>query len=280
MIDSILPSLHYGCPMSDTRACSWCYFVGLMIGPIISGNVAAHVSWRWFFWACTIAQVVNIIGLVFFSPETRRMRADRTPAEESHPQSQQQQEMVEGKPHGEIAQLEQEVGEALVVDEYLGRGRPSRSQFNIVQPIDRKAVSTILYHVVTPIQIFFFPIIFWAAMSMGAAANALLCVNLTQSQALAAPPYNFSPANVGFANFALAVGAIIGLATAGPFSDWVAMRATKKNGGIREPEQRLPALIPFLVVSVIGMVVSTFYSIEPCTTDISYSSETMGTLTN
>ena len=43
-------------------------------------------------------------------------------------------------------------------------------------------------------------------------------------------------------NFAILIGAFIGLATAGPFSDWVSARATKKNNGIREPEMRLPAM--------------------------------------
>lgn len=88
-------------------------------------------------------------------------------------------------------------------------------------------------------------------MTMGAAANALLDCNLTQSQVFAAPPYNFSPAN-----FALLVGAILGILIAGPFSDWVAIRATVKNGGIREPEMRLPALIPFIIAAVVGMTVS------------------------
>ncbi|EXJ82934.1 hypothetical protein A1O3_06751 [Capronia epimyces CBS 606.96] len=236
----------------------WFYFVGLMLGPIISGNVASHASWRWFFWACTMAQVVNIIGLVFLNPETRRAPSTTGTSAEQPGGLQYQQSIDEDKTAGDMCQVEQQaISSAIVVDEHLGRGRPSRSQFNIVQPIDPKAVraGALLLHVLTPVQIFFFPIVFWAAMSMGAAANALLCVNLTQSQALAAPPYNFSPANVGFANFALAAGAVIGLATAGPFSDWVAMRATRRNGGIREPEQRLPALIPFIMASVVGMVI-------------------------
>jgi MFS family permease len=37
---------------------SWAYFLGTFIGPIISGNIAAHISWRWFFWVCTIFQGV------------------------------------------------------------------------------------------------------------------------------------------------------------------------------------------------------------------------------
>jgi MFS family permease len=99
-------------------------------------------------------------------------------------------------------------------------------------------------------------------MSMGAAANALLAVNVTQSQALSAPPYNWSPGNVGFANFALVAGGVVGLAIAGPWSDWVIMRATNKNNGVREPEMRLAAMYPFMAAAVIGLTVSISASIQ------------------
>jgi hypothetical protein len=189
-------------------------------------------------------------------PETRRMHDDE---KETTP------ELTEEKPEVEKPNLSENWTQspsseaAIPVDQNLGRGRPSRAQYNIIQPIDRYALSTILRHIVTPVELFFYPIVFWAAMTMGAAANALLDCNLTQSQVFAAPPYNFSPADVGFVNFALLVGAILGLLIAGPFSDWVAMKATMKNGGIREPEMRLPALIPFLIAAVVGMTVSIFH---------------------
>jgi hypothetical protein len=115
----------------------------------------------------------------------------------------------------------------------------------------------VLRHILTPVQLFFYPIVFWAAMSMGAATNALLAVNLTQSQALATPLYNWTPGDVGFANFALVVVGVIGLAVAGPWSDWVIMLATKKNNGIREPEMRLKAMYPFIAAALVGLVVGT-----------------------
>jgi hypothetical protein len=71
---------------------------------------------------------------------------------------------------------------AVVVDEFLRRGRPSGSQFKIFQAIDRRAIATIFHRNVTHVEIFFFPTVFWAAMTLDAVANSLLDVNLTQSQ--------------------------------------------------------------------------------------------------
>lgn len=78
---------------------------------------------------------------------------------------------------------------------------------------------------------------------------------LLESEILAAPPYNFSPASVGYSNFGFFCGCLIGLLTAGPFSDYVTTRAARKNGGVREAEMRLPALIPFAIISAVGMIV-------------------------
>ncbi|KAJ3530057.1 hypothetical protein NM208_g9492 [Fusarium decemcellulare] len=76
------------------------------------------------------------------------------------------------------------------------------------------------------------------------------------SQVFAASPYNMSSQSIGFLNFAILAGALIGLITAGPFSDWVSTRATKRNGGIREPEMRLPAMIPYMILMVFGNVIT------------------------
>lgn len=59
----------------------------------------------------------------------------------------------------------------------------------------------------------------------------------------------------GFTNFAIFVGTLIGLATGGPLSDWVSARATAHNGGVREPEMRLPALIPYALLVALGNIV-------------------------
>lgn len=140
-------------------------------------------------------------------------------------------------------------------NQYLHTGRPSKSQFSAIQKFEYEGGNLILRDVVAPVQVFTFPIILWAALSMGFAANCLLALNLTQSQVFAAPPYLFTPAQVGFVNFAFVAGGAVGLLTAGPFSDWISMRATVRNKGVREAEMRLWSLVPYIAICLVGMTV-------------------------
>ena len=69
-----------------------------------------------------------------------------------------------------------------------------------------------------------------------------------------APPYTFTPPQVGHTNFAFVIGALLGLATAGPFSDYIAARSTRRNRNLREAEMRLPALLPYMVPTILSLV--------------------------
>ena len=126
-------------------------------------------------------------------------------------------------------------------DPYLGRGKPSRAQWGLFTP-SPNPWKTLLIDLWVPWKLFAFPIVEFAAFVVSWSCSSFLTLNLTQSQNFAAPPYNYNSQTIGFFNFAVLVGAMIGLATAGPFSDWVSARATRRNRGIREPEMRLPAM--------------------------------------
>lgn len=265
-----------------TDLSSWAYFIGVFIGPIIAGNIGAHVSWRWFFWVCTIAQgvsafsqfpvqslihvgKVNLIMMFFMFPETRYIRPAPSSSGSFTTASDDR-----GSKDGSISittqttQYKQEKDAPLpsagadqvrtIRDRVVGK--PSRMQFSIIPRPQFETKDIIFRDIIAPIQIFTFPIICWVAFAFGFSTNCLLALNLTQSQVFAAPPYLFNPAQVGFVNFAFVVGGIIGLMTAGPFSDWISMRATKKNGGVREAEMRLVALVPYIAICLVGMVVS------------------------
>ena len=142
-------------------------------------------------------------------------------------------------------------------DPYLGKGSPSKQQFKLFQPTTNwfKGILIALW---TPWELFAFPIVEFASFVVSWSASSFLTLNLTQSQVFAAAPYNFSSTAIGFFNFAILIGGLLGLLTAGPVSDWISMRATRKNRGIREPEMRLPTMIPYVIIMMIGNFVVAF----------------------
>jgi len=139
-------------------------------------------------------------------------------------------------------------------DIYLGKGTPNKAQFRFFTP-NANPWKSIALDLWIPWKLFAFPIIEFASFVVSWSCSSFLTINLTQSQVLAAPPYNWSPQTVGFTNFAILIGAMLGLATAGPLSDWVSDRATRRNRGIREPEMRLPALIPYVIIMYLGNII-------------------------
>jgi hypothetical protein len=112
-----------------------------------------------------------------------------------------------------------------------------------------------LRDIISPFRVFFYPIIFWAGLLVSGPSNMLLFWNLTESTVLSAPPYNWDGGSVGNANFAFVVGGFLGLVTAGPFSDWIAGWATRRNNGVREAEMHLPALLPYGIITAVGIII-------------------------
>lgn len=245
------------------------YFGSLMVGPIIAGPMAYHVGWRNFWWLNVAALgAIFCISLVAF-PETKwhRMHPDEMRAKGMvAPPSPSSTEKVSTN----VVQTDEKDRSNMMPDlsalthaataqrdPFLGKGGPGRLQWRLFQP-NSHPFKSIALDVWIPIKLFAFPIIEFASFVVSWSASSFLTINLTQAQAFGAPPYNFTPEAVGFTNFALLAGAIIGLFTAGPLSDWISMRATRKNKGIREPEMRLPTLIPYVLIMILGNFVVAF----------------------
>ncbi|KAG2417896.1 hypothetical protein HFD88_000995 [Aspergillus terreus] len=232
------------------------YFGSLMVGPIISGPMAEHVGWRSFFWLNVGLLGLALILTICFFPETKWHRVH--PSEVSQPHEQQTPETSSTEKGGDTAHHEEMPAESgAELDPYLGRGAPSKRQFKILQ-LEGNNFKTVLTSFWIPWKLLTFPIVELAAFNVSWSASVFLTLNLTQSQAFAAPPYNLSSQTIGLFNIAILIGAMIGLLTNGPLSDWISMKATRKNKGIREPEMRLPALIPYVLIVIIGNFVVAF----------------------
>ncbi|KAG9503522.1 hypothetical protein J7337_003473 [Fusarium musae] len=255
----------------------WVVYMGsLMIGPIIGGSMALHVGWRNFWWFNVALGAVVVIYTIFLFPETKWHRphpneiieesranekmegsANASHAEASRPNSDGITEHAtstekEGTSPEGFADLS--TSETAARDPYLGRGKPAKWQFRFFQP-NAHPFKAILLDLWIPWKLFAFPIVQFASFVVSWSCSSFLTINLTQSQVLAAPPYNFSTQTIGFTNFAIFAGALIGLATGGPLSDWVAAKLTARNNGVREPEMRLVAMIPFVLIMYLGNII-------------------------
>jgi hypothetical protein len=222
--------------------------------------MAQLTGWQSFWWLNTALLGFVTICCIFLFPETKYDRRSTTVNDlannlptTSGSTEQTDTEAVSAKDSSSPPRVysEPETGLHQTQDPWLGRGRPSKAQWRFAQPYS----GNILAEFCLPWKLFCFPIIQFSAFVVSWSASVFLTVNLTQSQAFANPPYNFSSTKIGFFNFATLIGALIGLFTAGPLSDIVAVQLTKRHSGIREPEMRLLAMIPYIIIMVIGNVV-------------------------
>lgn len=249
----------------------WAYFLGIFIGPIISGTVAAQIGWRWFFWICAILQAASLIFMIALHPETKYDRSGHNGA--TPPAAIAAGPIVVSSTDNEV---EKEAGAQTVINEAESRpsstndgstttgvaadgkrvvGGPTKAQFALVAA-PKFSLQAVLHDIYAPIRIFSFPIVLWAAFTFGFACNCLLALNLTEAQVFGPPPYLFNAAKIGNTNLAFFVGAIIALLTAGPLSDWIALRGARRNGGVLEAEMRLVTMVPYVCCCLVGMVVT------------------------
>ncbi|KID98746.1 MFS transporter, partial [Metarhizium majus ARSEF 297] len=232
----------------------WVTYTGaLMVAPVVAGAMADHRGWPSFWWLNAAITAFSLVVIVFGFPETMFFRAENAdnpsetspgaPSKASEPKHQELSSKPHGQPDGLVAQ-----------DPWLGKGSPSRQQWMLMQ-LDSWSLRSLLLSVYMPLKLFTFPIVLFVSFVVSWSLSCVLILNLTQSQVFAAPPYNLSSQS-GLPTFAMVVGGLIGLATAGPFSDWVSARATARNNGIREPEMRLPALVPYVLVMALGQIIT------------------------
>jgi hypothetical protein len=222
----------------------------------MAGNIGAHHGWQSFFWLETALSGFAIILIAVTFPETKYHRNNAAKqsifvVHRAHRSERELEEQLQKQPSQSASQ---DSDRTSLETPILLKGRPSRAQFMPFRKPDARWKMFVVRDTRTPIKVFFNPIILWAGLMLAGPADLVLFFNMTESPVLAAPPYNFKPDKVGYTNFAFVVGALIGLATAGPYSDWVAARATRNNGGVREAEMRLPALWVYMIITMLSLI--------------------------
>lgn len=219
--------------------------------------MALHHGWRSFWWWNTALLFFTCIVNALFFPETRYTREH---PEEVHISAPDQEAEKQNSDIAPTTSNQDNVPDDAAVpitpaptvqSSWLSRGKPSKAQFI---PWG-KYQGNILRELWLPWYLHIYPIVEFAAFVVSFSASGFLLANLTQQQVFGAPPYNFSPQSVGFTNFAILGGSMIGLLTSGWLSDWVSDVLTRRNNGVREPEMRLVAMVPYVAIMVLGCII-------------------------
>lgn len=228
----------------------------------MSGVASDDYGWRSFWWISTAISAFTNIWLLFFLPETKWDRRGEAAALSTTQTGSSQPGLMDEKlPAGPAAieldrveEARREVtGPSVSQLDVKLSGKPNKNQ---MLPITAwNGHEPIIGAITLPLKLIRFPIVLWGALQFNFSASCVLMISIAQSQAFGAEPYNFTPAQVGFTNLAIFLGSSVALLTAGPLGDWISRRATIRNGNIREPEMRLPAMIPFAVCLLLGAIV-------------------------
>ncbi|KAI8632364.1 MFS general substrate transporter [Xylariaceae sp. FL1651] len=104
-----------------------------------------------------------------------------------------------------------------------------------------------------PLGLIILPPVLWAALVQSVTIGFLVAV--TSNVAVAySEAYGFNAWQVGLAFIAAILGSLIGIPAGGRLGDMVADWFTKRNGGVRNPEMRLPSLTLSLITTPLALI--------------------------
>lgn len=106
---------------------------------------------------------------------------------------------------------------------------------------------------VRPLGLILLPPVLWSALVQSVTIGFLVALTSNVASAYQ-QAYAFEPWQVGLCFISAIVGSLLGIPAGGQLADVTADWFTKRNGGIRVPEMRLPAMMLSLITTPLGLV--------------------------
>ncbi|CAM1505631.1 Fc.00g112680.m01.CDS01 [Cosmosporella sp. VM-42] len=213
--------------------------IGVAFGIVISGLITIDYHWRAIYdVACALIGFVLILAFLSF-PETAYTRRKDTsegstiiiPSEKSSSSKSDAEEL--GQPAD-------------------GTRKPSLwGKLTIWNgPLTSESLCRMFLR---PFGLIILPPVLWAALIQAVTIGFLVAVSSNVDAAFEGA-YDLEPYQVGLCFVSAIIGSLIGIPAGGHLGDAMADYFTKRNGGIREPEMRLPALILSLITTPLALV--------------------------
>lgn len=227
-----------------------CLSLGSFIGGISGGYIATNADWRWTMWLSVILSGVLLIFCFFLQPE---VLFDREAALSRDRSAQVPVSEIAASPAGE------KTGGKLETTESVHSANHAYAPYTFSRSLGFSKPRPGL------VRRFFVP---WMTLALPGCVMVLthyaglVGLIVTESTVgpslLAAPPFLWG-ANVGLINVAGIVGTVLGGVYTYLTTDWLTKRAARHDkGGRAEPEERLPLIIPSLIIAVAGALTFGF----------------------
>lgn len=223
--------------------------LGVALGAIIDGFIVKDYPWRYIYYVA-IALIGGITFVIYGTfPETAYRR---------NPDSEGITTVLDSKSGAHMVRRERVADESGKV-EYIEAPpieHPQRRQywFQGLKLWHGTFTEESLWNLaIRPVMLLALPPVLWATLVMSATIGFITAITSNVSPAFSTA-YGFEAWQSGLCFFAAIIGAMLGILCGGHLSDWVADFFTKRNGGIREPEMRLPAIMISVITGPLALV--------------------------
>ncbi|EOD51269.1 putative mfs transporter protein [Neofusicoccum parvum UCRNP2] len=230
-------------------------FLGAGVGGgiLVCGLVSIGLHWRYCYWIAVALIGTATILIILTFPETEY---DRSAAGASDADSIKEVEFRKGSGAGFAVESRLEHAPTAST---AGGNRPDvpHQKRSFVRDLrvfsgvhTRESLWKLFWR---PVVLLTLPPILWATLVMAVTIGFLVAITSNFASAFSTA-YGFQPWQSGLCFISSILGSLIGIFFGGNFSDWIADWLTRRNGGVREPEMRLPAMMISVVTAPLSLV--------------------------
>ncbi|KAK5059919.1 hypothetical protein LTR84_009802 [Exophiala bonariae] len=224
---------------------------GVSGGIIVAGLVTITHSWRYIYYIATALIGALTILVILTLPETsfnRSTEAENATAIETKVTNLQQD--INKRNESQVEEAEHKTTNHQPTTSHAEKESYIRSLRLVAGTFTQESLWRIGYR---PVVLLLLPPVLWATLVMSVTIGFLVAISANFASAFS-QFYGFSSWQSGLAFVSGLIGTLLGILGGGWFSDWLADVFTRRNGGIREPEMRLPAITVALIAGPLGLV--------------------------
>ncbi|KAM0327035.1 hypothetical protein ACHAQA_006158 [Verticillium albo-atrum] len=220
---------------------------GVSTGIVIGGLITINLHWRYIYWVSMPFVGACTLLIIFTFPETSYIRA-ASPAQSDAKMVGRADDGLDPKGDVEVMQSED-------VTRRNPSNQPSKAGYlQSLRIFSGKYTEESFWRLaIRPVVLLPLPPVLWATLVMATTIGFLVAITSNFAPAFH-ETYHFEPYQSGLCFISSTLGAIIGIFFGGHLSDMIADYFTKRNGGIREAEMRLPALCIPTITGPLGLI--------------------------